>query len=245
MKSTKARNISSDQMKQNDSDYWDKWSEEYADEYGELPYFVKWGFDRIISRLDLKDGSTILDLGTGSGILIRILSGRNKKLRFIGVDISKGQLKLIEEYCKKNKIDAKFIVGDMTRLDMPDGSVDSIVSNAAIHHVKDKKKLFSEIYRVLKKGGKIVFSDFYEVAGDRYKKETTGMIKKHPKEAANFTESIKQSESELPEDLKNNHPPEYHVDPYELKAVMESIKFKNVEVVKTFDTFFTIIEGTR
>lgn len=226
-----------------DEEYWDRWSKDYTGEYKELPLFVQWEFNTILSCIEIKNNSKVLDLGTGAGILIKMLGYRNKNASFIGIDTSEGQLEVARKECAG--LNATFILGSMEQINLPDSSVDIVVSNAAIHHVKEKEKLFAEIYRVLKKGGVLAFADFYEDAGEKYRKEVENFRKKHPEEAEAFTKSIKESEAAIPEELVKSHPPEFHIDPYKLKKIIEHSGFRDVKLIKSFDAFVAVISAKK
>lgn len=100
-------------------------------------------------------GKVILDIGCGFGDHIRKLSKRGAK-RIVGFDASSKLIKI----AKKQKIPfSEFYVGDMNKkLKFENGSFDIVFSSLALHYVKNLNRLFSEIHRVLKKGGVFVFS---------------------------------------------------------------------------------------
>lgn len=97
----------------------------------------------------------ILDMGCGFGDLAKKLS-RKGAGKIIGFDLSKELIKFANE----QKIPkTSFEVGNMNnKLKYKDNSFDLVVSSLAIHYIKNVKKLFSEVNRVLKKGGHFVFS---------------------------------------------------------------------------------------
>ena len=228
----------------NTEEYFDKWSKGIGKEESEsnrqFPLFLRWGIDEIISRIKLTDNSVVLDMGTGGGTLILELAKLNKKCRYIGIDISKGQLDNATEGCKKEGINARFIQSPMDEIKLEDNSVDIVVSSAALHHVRDKQKLFNEIYRVLRKKGRLVFTDYFEIVGERFKNEVNEYRKQHPEKAKIFSKSIQDTEDDMSKELLEQHPPEYHVDPYELAEIIRKSGFSKVEVIKSFDTFFVI-----
>jgi ubiquinone/menaquinone biosynthesis C-methylase UbiE len=230
-------------------EYFDRWSKGIGKEESEsdrgFPLFLRWGIDEIISRIRLIDGSVVLDLGTGGGTLIFQMVKVNKKCKFIGIDISKGQLDNARKGCRKEGIDSRFIQGPMDDIPMESESVDIVVSSAAVHHVEDKRKLFSEIHRVLRKGGMLAFADYFEVAGKRFREQVDDCRRRHPESAKAFSRSIQDTEDQIPDDLKGTHPREYHVDPYELAGIIRDSGFRKVEVVKSFDAFFAVLSAEK
>ncbi|MGB0453028.1 MAG: methyltransferase domain-containing protein [Bacteriovoracaceae bacterium] len=118
------------------------------------------------------EGKTVLDLGSGSGRDCYILSklvGENG--RVIGVDMTDEQLEVANrhlEYHQKafdyKKSNVNFIKGTLEELDqlgLEPGSIDVVVSNCVINLVKDKEKVLGHIFKLLKEGGELYFSDVY------------------------------------------------------------------------------------
>ena len=104
-----------------------------------------------------------LDLGSGRGNDVIRLAEKVGPDGFVyGLDITENMIKKAERSAKKLGItNVKFLHSPLEKIPLPDKSVDLVISNCTINHVSDKVKVWSEIYRVLKNGGRFVISDIY------------------------------------------------------------------------------------
>lgn len=111
---------------------------------------------RYYNSLNLVKGKVVLDIACGEGYGTAILSGKATKV--FGVDIDKASIEHARKTYTKNNIE--FIEGSVTKIPIPDGSVDIVISYETIEHIDEEaQRIFlSEIKRVLKKDGIFVIS---------------------------------------------------------------------------------------
>jgi len=57
-----------------------------------------------------------------------------------------------------------FIKSDLEKIAIPGGVADLVISNCTVNHAADKQKVWNEVYRILKSGGRFVVSDVYAVS---------------------------------------------------------------------------------
>ncbi len=110
---------------------------------------------------EIKEGDTILDLGSGAGIDCFLAARKvGATGSVIGVDMTDAMLKKARENAQKYGFkNVEFRKGDIEQLPIANSSIDIIISNCVINLAPDKTKVFNEAYRVLKSGGKMYVSD--------------------------------------------------------------------------------------
>lgn len=113
----------------------------------------------------IRPGETVLDLGSGAGI-DAFLAAREAgpEGRVIGVDMTPEMIARARANAIKGGFNqVEFRLGEIEALPVESESVDVVISNCVINLVPDKAKAFSEIYRVLRPGGRFSISDIVTI----------------------------------------------------------------------------------
>ncbi|MEK6679670.1 MAG: arsenite methyltransferase [Nitrospirota bacterium] len=200
-----------------------------------------------VALASLKEGETVLDLGSGAGIDCFLAAERvGKNGKVIGVDMTHEMIEKARENAEKGSYDnVEFRLGEIENLPAADNSVDVVISNCVINLVPDKRKAFQEAFRVLRPGGRLMISDIVLlkklpdaikasveayigcVSGAILKSEYLETIK-----AAGFDNIKIINETVFPIEFLNNDPI--------ARAIIEDIKIPTEEVKETASSVVSI-----
>jgi SAM-dependent methyltransferase len=119
-----------------------------------------------IDRLRLTGAETVLDIGAGMCWTTAALAAMG--CRAVAVDLSELFMPRSRFFCEDGRYFDR-IFGDMASIPVASGSFDVVFANAAIHHSPDLRRTITELSRVLRRGGRLVFTN-EPVAGPRERK---------------------------------------------------------------------------
>jgi len=128
----------------------DKRAKDYIEALITFPEVRKDEFDNFIKFLELKENEKFLDTPCGTGICSTFLSD---SIQYTGLD----PCSVFVDFCKNKGINT--IQADMDQQNFTDNNFDVIGSLAGVHHISDRKSLYSEWFRILKPGGRLVVLD--------------------------------------------------------------------------------------
>jgi ubiquinone/menaquinone biosynthesis C-methylase UbiE len=117
-------------------------------------------YRRIIELSGAKPGDRVLDVGSSSGYLARMLAETvGKSGHVTGLDPSEAAIRYAGRHAAPN---CDFTTGTAQDLGLPDASFDVVTSTLAMHHVPARQRAaaFGEMFRVLRPGGRLLVADF-------------------------------------------------------------------------------------
>ncbi|KAJ3670686.1 hypothetical protein LUZ60_008112 [Juncus effusus] len=117
-----------------------------------------------VSKLDLKPGQKVLDVGCGIGGGDFYMAD-NFEVHVVGIDLSVNMISFALERAIGRKCTVEFEVADCTKKDYGEGAFDVVYSRDTILHIQDKPALFKNFYNWLKPGGKVLISDYCKSPG--------------------------------------------------------------------------------
>ncbi len=126
---------------------------------------ISYGCGNPTAFADLREGESVLDLGSGGGIDCFIAAKKvGKTGRVIGIDMTEKMLEVANKNAENMEAllgydIIEFRKGLLEDLPVESGSIDLVISNCVINLSPEKARVFAEIYRVLKSGGRFSISD--------------------------------------------------------------------------------------
>jgi len=134
----------------------DKFWETRSKCYEKLEWATKSGYlHSFLDAGDFNHKDKVLDIGSGTGIISHTLSPHVHKA--VGIDISKDMLSHALNHKVRNET---FMLCDARKLPFPDSAFSKVTARMVFHHIiENTQKAMDECFRVLKNGGRMVFSE--------------------------------------------------------------------------------------
>ena len=111
-------------------------------------------YSNLVMAVEAKDGYRVLDVGCGTGTILKRISNK-AKIEGFGIDVSKPMLEEAKQKCP----DMLFQVGDCAALPFEDNSFDVVTACMAYHHFPSQSGFRKEALRILKPGGTLYVCD--------------------------------------------------------------------------------------
>lgn len=130
-------------------------------------------YQTAISLLPLKVGDSLLDIGCGTGTILRKLNTRyGPSVELHGIDPSEDMIALAQSQAELQTANVHLQVAGAQDLHYPDSTFDWVICSLTTHHLSDEVRtaMYKEIWRVLKPQGSVLISDFH------YPKTTLGQM---------------------------------------------------------------------
>lgn len=145
-----------DQLEKNSIEEFSKWADNYDNPFTSITF--RQTNAKIVKLIDPRQNSSLLDVGCGSGILIKFLLDANRGMKLFGLDITP---KMVEVAKRKfaNNSTVKITLGSAVKMPYRDNSFDYVTCASSFHHHPDPLQSAREMVRVLKPGGKLLILD--------------------------------------------------------------------------------------
>jgi ubiquinone/menaquinone biosynthesis C-methylase UbiE len=144
--------------KDRDVAYFDRWSSHYDRSFQQRLFFGPIQEATISeAAISARSVEAVLDVGCGTGQLLRRMGRRFPDAELLGVDPAPGMVKQARAAQAEGCID--FVNGSVERLPFPDAHFDLVLTTLSFHHWADQKQGLHEIRRVLRSGGLFVLTD--------------------------------------------------------------------------------------
>jgi len=201
-----------------------------------------------VALASLKEGETVLDLGSGGGLDCFLAANKvGEKGKVIGVDMTPEMIDKARENAEKgNYKNVEFRLGEIENIPAADNSVDVVISNCVINLSPDKQRVFQESYRVLKPGGRIMVSDivlvkelpdFIKNSKEAYAACISGAIKK-----SEYIDAIKMAGFDKVKIIDESPGTSYPIeDMVNTEAAQEKMKKLNITLEELKDVLNSIV----
>lgn len=117
---------------------------------------------QLIKQSKINSGHRVLDLGCGSATLTILIKQMHPEAEVIGLDGDVTILEIAQRKVTASGMDIELKTGMSFEIDLPDNSVDRVLSSLLFHHLttENKCRTFAEVHRILKPGGELHIADW-------------------------------------------------------------------------------------
>jgi len=145
-----------DELEEHNIKRFNKWASSY--DTGIMSIFFKMCYRKIRPLLNLQDGMKLLDVGCGTGGLLKEISGSGKEVNLYGIDLSPEMIRAAKVKLKDEK-HVELYEGSAANLPFESNYFDYVVCMNSLHHHADPNQSLTEMTRVLKPGGAMILMD--------------------------------------------------------------------------------------
>jgi ubiquinone/menaquinone biosynthesis C-methylase UbiE len=122
---------------------------------------------RLLDDASASDNDAVLDVGCGTGTLLREIARRAPSARLTGLDADPAILEIAQQKLSQTQAPCELILGSSTDMPFADGAFDHVISSLFFHHLSgdDKQTTLGEMARVLRPGGSLHVADWGRPTG--------------------------------------------------------------------------------
>ncbi len=199
-----------------------------------------------IALASLKEGETVIDLGSGGGLDCFLAAKKvGAKGKVIGIDMTAEMLERARANAKKGGYqNVEFRLGEIENMPVADNTADIIISNCVVNLSPDKQRVFNEAYRVLKSNGRLMISDMVLLKDLPERVNSSVLAYVGCVAGADLKEDylgkIKQAGFRNVEVVTENHMPELFLDEPDVKKFVEEQKMTKKEIAEISDVVVSI-----